>query len=961
MPERPISIMSVNVHHDNAVTHALLQTSPHDILLIQEPWIGSIQTARSDTNPLGSAIAGAAANSLWERPYLPSFTDPSSIRIAIYIKIDISRTFNIVNHVDHPLSSPESMVFDISFESEILCLVNIYHRVPRGGGHNLLHLFCSSLDPLIPTLLMGDFNTHSHIWSLLSATISPWADALVNWFDDQGLELLNPHRLPTWNSSRDDRHESILDLALLNEAGAISGQISPLSISFQESVHSDYAALILTWHPAESIALAPPPLLVGYSVDDSLSESWTKSFSPLLSPPIHDIASLQAAADQLHNDINHASSTVFSPRRYPDPRGVRWWNQECADKLTSVYHSVGTARVTAVRALRRSISHSKRVWAHDFLHHTTSENLWAATAWRKGCSVKRIPPIFGVHHHITQDPVEMTEALKARFFNPTRLPVDPIQPDDPTPLPTCDFIPITKDEVANALCKTSNKSAPGSSGITYKLIKWAFAARPDRFLETFNAAISLGYHPWSEAVVVILPKPSKPDYRLPKAYRPISLLECCGKLLEKVIAKRVLSDAHSFDILPPHQFGSRDYHCATDATLCLVHNAQAAIATGHTASTLLFDISGFFDNINIDRAIAIFTNLGFPSSLCRWIKLFLSNHQIRLSFNDFLSDPFPLDHGTPQGSPLSPILSAIFTSPLLKLVNTSWTQRGLQMYVDDGAITATHILSKVSANLVVTGYNEVAAWLFRNGLRMDQDKTEFITFAPKKSANTCGGMITEIALTNPALGRYPVKRSDLVRYLGVFIHHHFDWSYHVTIMANHARSTVRALNLLGNSVQGLDFANWRRLFHALILPILTYGFPLYANNPRIQGLLRTLQVAQNEMVRKMSGTFKTSPILPLHYLLAIPPFPLTLKKLSRQFSNRLERLPPHSLIRTILTYNKVAAWHLSVNPVTSLSRALRPTSSPFTYPSHPSLPTWSHTRVRNNTRDAAVRLSPVRG
>jgi len=266
MSERPISIMLVNVHHNNLVTHALLQSSPHDILLIQEPWIGSIQTARSDSDPLGTAIAGAMANSLWERPYLPSFTDPSSVHMAIYVKIDISHMFSITNHVDHPIASPESMVFDVSFESEILRLVNIYHCVPWDGGHNLLHILSSMLDPLIPMLLMGDFNTHSHIWSLPSATISPWANALVDWFNKQGLKLLNPYCLPTWDSGRDDCHPSILDLALLNKAGAILGQISPLTVSFQESLASNHTALILTWHPAKSIALAPPPFLAGYAV-----------------------------------------------------------------------------------------------------------------------------------------------------------------------------------------------------------------------------------------------------------------------------------------------------------------------------------------------------------------------------------------------------------------------------------------------------------------------------------------------------------------------------------------------------------------------------------------------------------------------------------------------------------------------------------------------------------------------
>jgi len=141
-----------------------------------------------------------------------------------------------------------------------------------------------------------------------------------------------------------------------------------------------------------------------------------------------------------------------------------------------------------------------------------------------------------------------------------------------------------------ALSSTSNKSAPGLSGITYQLLKWAFHSRPDRFLDLFNNAVSLGHHPWSDALVAVIPKPKKPDYSLPKAYCPISLLECCSKLLEKIIAKRILNDIHHYDILPPTQFGSHAYHCAIDAALCLVHNTQAAVQTSFIVSVVLFDI-----------------------------------------------------------------------------------------------------------------------------------------------------------------------------------------------------------------------------------------------------------------------------------------------------------------------------------------------------------------------------------
>ena len=359
MPERPIQIMSININRQSPLTHSLLQTTTADIILIQEPWIGTVKTSRSDTDPLGTAIPGTTNNNMWEC-FLPSFTDPTTVCVAAYVRLDLARTFSINNLTSHPLSSLESMVLDFAFEEELLCIVNIYHRVPNERSrHNLLHLFSSELDPLIPTLLMGDFNTHSHIWSFPYATISPWASDLVDWFDDQGLELLNPPSIATWKSCQDGRRDSVLDLALINEAVAISGQISPLRISFEESISSDHAALLLLWYPAESIAIAPPPELSGYAIDELLKASWVKLFGPLPSPDITDVDSLNLAAQRLHEDIDYASAQVFSKRRSPDPHGVRWWNQDCAVALTTVYHSHGQPRKEAICKLRHVIASAK--------------------------------------------------------------------------------------------------------------------------------------------------------------------------------------------------------------------------------------------------------------------------------------------------------------------------------------------------------------------------------------------------------------------------------------------------------------------------------------------------------------------------------------------------------------------------------------------------------------------------
>jgi len=117
-------------------------------------------------------------------------------------------------------------------------------------------------------------------------------------------------------------------------------------------------------------------------------------------------------------------------------------------------------------------------------------------------------------------------------------------------------MPISSDEVTQALRTTSNKSAPRLSGFGYKLLKWAHATRPDYLPFLFNLCLDSGTHPWKMATIVMVNKPQKPNYSVPKAYHPIALMECTSKLLEKIVTKCLNADIQAFNLLPMSQFGS---------------------------------------------------------------------------------------------------------------------------------------------------------------------------------------------------------------------------------------------------------------------------------------------------------------------------------------------------------------------------------------------------------------------
>ncbi|VVT50380.1 uncharacterized protein SAPINGB_P002734 [Magnusiomyces paraingens] len=108
--------------------------------------------------------------------------------------------------------------------------------------------------------------------------------------------------------------------------------------------------------------------------------------------------------------------------------------------------------------------------------------------------------------------------------------------DDDSRWPKLEF-----DEVDSALADTPNDKAPGDDGITGKVLKMAWLNKDfkERFFKLLQACVKFGYHPkvWRHGIIVVIPKPKKPDYSKPRAYRPISLLKIPSKVLEKLYKK----------------------------------------------------------------------------------------------------------------------------------------------------------------------------------------------------------------------------------------------------------------------------------------------------------------------------------------------------------------------------------------------------------------------------------------
>jgi hypothetical protein len=408
--------------------------------------------------------------------------------------------------------------------------------------------------------------------------------------------------------------------------------------------------------------------------------------------------------------------------------------------------------------------------------------------------------------------------------------------------------PVSENEILKIIDKFDYKKGPGHDGINNLIIKKIAKEVCAPLATIFNLSISNGIVPTDLKLAKVVPIYKKGDPELYSNYRPVSMLPCFSKILERLVFNRCLSFIDKYKILNDRQFGFRKGYSTEMAIIDLVDKIYNAVDLNETTLSIYLDLSKAFDTINHDILLYKLEHYGFRGITLKWFNNYLSDRQQYVHYNLCKSDVKGMTCGVPQGSILGPLLfilyvnDIIYTSSILNFV----------LFADDTTILYSHKNLADKLNMVNIELQKVTNWFRANKLSINTAKTNYMIMGtPQKTFN----FNSDIEVKFDAIS---LTRVNKTKFLGVIIDENLSFKYHIESVSNNISCNVGIMHKLKHFIP-------KRILYciycSLILPYLNYGILAWGNTHNIY--LNKLLILQKRAVRNISNSDFRSHSTPL--------------------------------------------------------------------------------------------------
>ena len=410
------------------------------------------------------------------------------------------------------------------------------------------------------------------------------------------------------------------------------------------------------------------------------------------------------------------------------------------------------------------------------------------------------------------------------------------------------------DEVIE-LCKgiETYKSA-GLDKLSSKVCKDAFLALPDQLAYIFNCSLISGIFPDAWKIAKVVPLFKGGNREDVNNYRPVSLLPLPGKILEKIVHKKVTAFLEVNNFLCAHQGGFRRGFSTVSTIADLTDDMFNAVNDGYITLAAFIDFRKAFDTVDLNILKSKLYEAGIRGSIFDWCASYLQNRSQRTVANNLQSHSLPITCGVPQGSVLGPLFFLVYINDLSHVLNDC----KVKLYADDTVIYKSSVDHTSAAEVLQRDLDRFCKWCDENKLTVNSKKTKLMVFGSRSRVKKAKNV--EILINGEFLQLVPS-----FKYLGLILDSTLNFNQHITSMI---RTVLHKTTLLSKVKRYLRDEVALQIYKSMILPYFDYADSIYhrANTSDLDKLQRL----QNRCLKIFANRDKRFSTDQAHKLASVP-------------------------------------------------------------------------------------------
>ena len=445
-------------------------------------------------------------------------------------------------------------------------------------------------------------------------------------------------------------------------------------------------------------------------------------------------------------------------------------------------------------------------------------------------------------------------------------------PSDNSTVPDChqqtpsfakltDFEPTTIEEIRTVL-KDCDIKASTNDPLPASIVKENIEPMLPHICDLVNLSLSSGSIDGAKlAHLTPLIKGQALDSSKLKNYRPISNLSFIGKLIERIVLKRlnVHLDANKLNI--SNQSAYKKLHSCETLLVRIVNDLLIASDSDKATVVMLLDLSAAFDTVDHTKLLSILKHeIGLGGNAWLWFKSFLCGRCQKVRIGDCESVEIIIKFGVPQGSVLGPVLFNIYVRSLYNTVQS--LKFSVHGFADDHQIYKPFSPKQQHSVLVhdlPRCFQEITEWMSKYYLQLNPGKTEVIIFGPPSVLHK---IKIHGSFIKPSIC---IRFVSSVKNLGIYLDSGLTFCNQVK---NLKQSCFHKLRNIAKMKSFLSIKQMTILTQALVVSALDYCNALYYGIDA--EFINQLQVCQNRACRVIFGLKKrdsvTQHLKNLHWL-----------------------------------------------------------------------------------------------